>query len=427
VVNMDLLSNQTSALTPVGMAVQTAVVRLGRLITNKLLESGNTQIATLLACEQGENPSQEEHELYLTHLDCALVHNFRNLTALSSLGNHYAAVEDRLLALLAQRARRELNTISEDPPFATRLALETENLLAISPLRGSNDKKLNDLEKKLDVDVRHRMTQLLTKPTTGWSDIMKAQPATPASDLIFWANSLSCAVSAIETIVYRLDPHFNKDPAEEGGRGNAKSYRQLIRQKYSLNRQSLPLHSAPFQRLHGLRWEDDAARLLMERHFYEFALLADNVLLQIQAHLEVWDKNEIHRSARVKSRQINTENFFYADGIRRSLYQLGESLDDAMTCAEKLLQYCSDSGVTAAELIDDEIWSLYPRINRENLKQARLRVRHSDDQFPLSVAHREWISGLTERALAKRAQDGDLTGNLHLQAQVQTHRTSRQS
>jgi hypothetical protein len=423
---MDLLSKQTSAFSPVGTTVQTAVIRLGRLIANKLLESGNTQAATLLACEQGETANREEYELYLTQLDCEIVQNFRNLNTVSALQRRYMTVEDRLLALLAQRARRELNTISEDPPFATRLALELENLLTISPVRGLNSRTLNEIAQKLLINTHDRISQLLSKPTIGWSDVMRTSQSNPQSELIFWANSLSCAISSLESAIYRLDSHFNRDPAEDGGRGNPKTYRQLIRNARNAGHLRLPLQTLPAQRVQGSRWEDDAARLVVERNFHDFGIHADNVLIQIQARLEVWDKNEIHRSARVKTRQIPTENFFYADGIRRSLHQLGESLEDALTCAEKLLQYCADSGVAAAELIDDEIWSLYPRINRENLKQARLKVRHSDDQFPLSVAHREWISGLTEKALAKPAQDEGLLENLHLQVREQTHKTSHQ-
>lgn len=422
-VNTDLHSNQTSANTPVSTAVQTAVVRLGRLLTNKLLESGSSHAANLLACEQSEIPSHEEHELYLTQLDCEFLNNFRNITVLSSLAQHYAATEDRLLSLLAQRARCELNTISEDPPFATRLAHESEYLLSVSPLRGLTGKNLCDLETKLYTAMQNSLSRLLSKSVMGWTDIMRAEPCAPASELLFWANNLLNAISTLEINVSRLDSHFSKDPAEDGGRGNAKTYRQIVRQKHHKVQKRMPLNTLSIQRLHAMRWEDDASQHIMERNFYEFGLLAESILMQIKVCLDVWDKNETHRSARVKSRQIGTENFFYADGIRRSLYQLGESLDDAMSCAEKLLQYCSDSGVAAAELIDDEIWSLYPRINRENLKQARLRVRHSDGQFPLSVAHREWISRLTEQALAKRVPDAESQANPHPQAQEQTHKT----
>ncbi len=424
VVNIELLPKNAAAQIPVGTVVDTVVVRLGRLLTNKLLESGNTQAAELLAYEQDQSPTPEECDLYLGQMDCEIIHNFRNLATLSALQGRYALVEDRLLSILAQRARRELNTISEDPPLATRLAQEMENLLATSLMRGPSALDVATLKNKHTSNLQLRCTELMAKPTITWTDVIKADKALPASDLLFWANRISFAITVLEGTIHRLDPHFGKDPAEEGVRGAPASFTQLVKYKHRpLHR--LPLRTLAAQRLQSNRWDDDASRLLTERNFHAFGICADVVLTQLFERLTAWDKNEIHRSSRVKPRQIETENFYYADSIRRSLHQLGESIEDALTCAEKLLHYCSDSGVAAAELMDDEIWSLYPRINRENLKQARLRVRHSDLYFPLSVAHRDWISDLTERALAKRTEGVELPESLHLPIREQTQKTFR--
>ncbi|MEN9810072.1 MAG: hypothetical protein RLZZ488_1639 [Pseudomonadota bacterium] len=400
-VNLDLLSKNAATLLPVGGVVDTVVVRLGRLLANKLLESGCTTAAQLLTYEQNEAVAHEECDLYLVELECDLINNIKSITALSALQSRLALVEDRLLTLLAQRARKELNTINEDPPLATRLAHEIEAIVSTSPLRGAQGSEFERLQATL-LSASHSTCQtLLGKPHISWTDVMKADKPIPAADLLHWGSRLAQGVSLLSSVMQRLEGFFGKDPTEESNRGAPATYRQLykFRQK--------PLHrvgqgKGPTGKLLRRRWEDESAQLIAERNFHAFAVCVDNVLTTMSEHLDVWDKYEMHRTAKLKPRLIEVENFFYVDGIRRSLHQLGETLEDALICADKLLDYCQENCVAAAELMDDEIWSLYPKINRENLKQARLKVRHSDRFFPLSVAHRDWISQLSEQALAPR-------------------------
>lgn len=401
-VNLDLLSKNAAALLPVSGVVDTVVVRLGRLLAQKLVESGNSSAVQLLAYEQVETTSHEECDLYLSQLDCHLVNNLRNLAALSALHSRYEMVEERLLTLLGQRARRELNTISEDPPLATRLAHEIEAVLSISPVRGPSAEELSALRSIFLQRLTQNSQELMSKPHISWADVIKAEKPLPVDRMLWWASRLSHAVSLIGSVIHRLEGQFGKDPAEDNGRGTSTSYRQIIKHKHRpLHRQTL--ESLPNSRPQTRRWEDESAQLMTDRNFHAFAVCVDNVLAQLSMRLDSWTKSESFRSSKSKPRLLEVENFFYVDGIRRTLHQLGENLEDALMCAEKLLQYCHDSQVAGAELMDDEIWSLYPRINRENLKQARLKVRHSDELFPLSVAHREWVSQLSERALEKRA------------------------
>ncbi|NBW81622.1 hypothetical protein EBR21_07695 [bacterium] len=401
-VNLDLLSKNAAALLPVNGVVDTVVIRLGRLLANRLLECGNPAAAELIVYEADDTPSHDESDLYLSQFDCHLVNNLRTLAALAALQSKYEMLEERLLGLLAQRARRELNTINEDPPLATRLAQEIEALLAISPARGPEAQDFAHFKGRFLAEMTQRCQELLLKNHLDWSDLIKADKPLPAEVLLRWSSRLAHAVATAGSIMHRLENFFGKDPIEDAGRKGGLNYRQIIKQKHR------PLHrvmnlGATASRPQTRRWEDESAQLMTERNFHAFAVCVDQVVAQLSSRLDVWSKNEIQRSAKPKPRLVEVENFFYADSMRRSLHQLGETLEDALMCAEKLLDYCHESGVAAAELIDDEIWSLYPKINRDTLKQARLRVRHSDDHFPLSVAHREWITRLSELALPAKA------------------------
>lgn len=401
-VNLDLLSKNAAALLPVSGVVDTVVVRLGRLMAQKLLESGYTTAAHLLSLEHTETASHDEADQYLTHFDCPLMFELRTATALGALQTRYATSENRILELLALRARRELNLICEEPPLATRLAHELESLLAASPLRGAQADKLSTLQNQRLQTLTSRCTELLTQGPLLWGDLVLSRVPFSMPDTLLWAHRMMQATAHLTGVVHRLDSQFGKDPVEDSDHKHPHNYRQILKHRQKKLREQRVAQTAP-ARPQSRRWEDDAAQLIAERNFHAFAICVDTVIEQLNLKLDLWTKNELARSSRQKNRLLDGENFHYADGIRRCLHQLGESLEDALVCAEKILHYCQENQVPASEIMDDEIWGLFPRINRENLKQARLKVRHSDIHYPLSVAHREWITQITDSALAHQS------------------------
>jgi hypothetical protein len=401
VVNLDLLSKNAAEFLPVSSVVDTVIVRLGRLFVAKLVSSGHTTAATLLALERADTPSQEEADQYLTHLDCPLLNQVRTQVALGALQSSYEAFESKLLQLLALRARRELNQISDDPPLATRLAHELEALLVASPLHSRHTTELIRKQAADLSDLTNLCRSLLDRPALDWSTLVKASSPVPVEETLLWAGQLAHAVSQAGSLMHRNDGAFAKELNDEGDLNRLPTYRQLLKHKHrQLEQQWVPTHTPSKNGMQ--RWEDVSAQLMSERNFHAFAVCVDDVISQLKQKLSVWSRNEIARSSIQKTRLLDVENFHYADGIRRGLHQCGESLEDALVCAEKLLQYCHENQVPAAELMDDEIWTLFPRINRENLKRSRLAVRHSDALFPLSVVHREWITQVTEKALAPK-------------------------
>jgi len=401
VVNLDLLSKNAASILPVSGVVDTVVVRLGRLFAHKLLESGQTAAAQLLALEQTEASPAQEAEVYLTELECPMLTEARQLSALCALAWRSSVLEDKLLELLASRARKELNVITDDPPLATRLTQEIETLLAASPFRGTAGEALEKFQSERLAALTRTCGDLLSRPTLTWSDLVRAKSPTPAFELLNLSSRLVQVLAQLERVFLRVEGLFGKAPGEEPDSLHRVGYKQKLRNKkvHTLHNRAL---KSRFNRVVSMHWEDEATQFVADRNFHGFALCLDNIVAQFSETLEQWCKNEIARGAKQRARLLDVENFIYADCMRRNLHQQGEAFEDAVNCAEKLLSYCQENHVSATELMDDEIWMLFPRINRENLKQARLKVRHSDETFPLSVAHREWIAQITEKALPQR-------------------------
>jgi hypothetical protein len=401
VVNLDLLSKNAASILPVSGVVDTVVVRLGRLFAHKLLESGQTAAAQLLALEQTETSASREAELYLTELECPLMVQAQQLSALCSLSWRAALLEDKLLELLASRARKELNVINDDPPLATRLAHEIETILAASPFRGAAGESLERFQAERLAGLTRTCIDLLERPIVTWGDLVRAKSPTPVAELLSLSSRLVQAVAHLEGVLSRLEGLFIPS-GEEHDALHRVGYKQKLKNKKTQTLHNRQLKSR-FSRVNPEHWHEEATQDIAERNFHSFALCIDKVITQFGEALEQWSKNEIARGSKQRGRLLEVENFLYADCMRRNLHQQGEAFEDAISCAEKLLAYCQENHVSATELMDDEIWMLFPRINRENLKQARLKVRHSDENFPLSVAHREWIAKITEQALLQRA------------------------
>ena len=405
------------------------IVQLGRHLTQRLIDSGHASFAELLLCQHADLPSSEECRLYRLQFDCPLINNVCALSALTTVHSQCWNLEGQLLDLVARRARREMNTINEDPPLATRLAREIESLFATSPTRGFHSHTLLELQNKNLQRIEQSCQSLFKREHMSWDQVMRADETQPVSETIGWAHHLLQAVMSMESIMQRIGDAFDNNPSEDGATGLSLNYRRFVQQKFSSSERTTLYSADTSPPLPALDWQHECAQQIAQRDFYEFALGLERAMKNLSQRLDVWSKNEIYRNSKSKPRRMDLENFLYVDSIRRLLQRLGEPLDDSIACAEKILQYCQDVGVAAAELIDDEIWSLYPRTNRESLKQARLMVRHSDEHFPLSVAHREWITRLTERALAeqdsKRAEP--VQENPHRPTREQHQRSERQS
>jgi len=400
VVNLEMLTKNTASEISVASYCHVAFVQLGRLLTEALSAGGTTSIAQLLVLPQEELEPEKEAEQYRLHLSCNFTSQFQSMTALAVLQNRVIHLETQLLQILAFRARKELNTITEDPPVATILAHEIEALLAGSPVQPNALAGLQGLKSEC-LDVLSQLSQTVAqKGQLSWAELMRVRAEVPDTQLLFWAQRLSQATSILSHTIARLERHFEPQPLDAAEGQTPLSYIQLLK-----NKQKKPPTTHAMQRLQRSSrtefWEKEALSLITEKDFFNFALCVEAVIDQLKCKLDEWNHNDRNRGLKQKARALGIENFHYTDSLRRTLQELGESLEDSCACADKLLAYCRTNQISALELMDDEIWSLFPRINRENMKQARLKVRHTDLAFPLSVVHRDWITQVTELALTQ--------------------------
>lgn len=90
-------------------------------------------------------------------------------------------------------------------------------------------------------------------------------------------------------------------------------------------------------------------------------------------------------------RDLALENAAYVASLERQLLLQGIETDDAKTLVHEALAYASHHGSPCADLLDDEMLRMAPRVSREALVRARLHVRHDDRDYPLSVAARNSV------------------------------------
>jgi|GEM_PF-5212104 len=91
----------------------------------------------------------------------------------------------------------------------------------------------------------------------------------------------------------------------------------------------------------------------------------------------------------LRERNLVLENFHYVRALSRQLQLLGSDGSDARALEKALFAYANEHATGASELLDDEIARLTPRLSRDTISTARVRVRHDDPSYPLSVASRE--------------------------------------
>jgi hypothetical protein len=402
VVNLELLTKNTAAEISVANYCHMAFVQLGRLLSEALRAGGTTSITQLLIVAQEGLAPEQEAEQYRLHLNCRFTSQFQSITALAVLQSRTSQLEAKLLEMLALRARKELNSITEDPPVATLLAQEIEALLAGSPVQPGALAGLQGLKSECLDALMCQSRALAEKGQLSWAELMRLRAEIPDTHLLFWAQRLSQATSALNHTIVRLERHFEQQPFDATEGKSSLSYVQLLKSK----QKKLP-HVHTVQRLQRSSraelWEKEALSLITEKDFFNFSLCVEAMIDQLSCKLDEWNQNDRNRGLKQKPRALGIENFHYTDSLRRTLQELGESLEDACTCADKLLAYCKTNQISALELMDDEVWSLFPRINRENMRQARLKVRHTDQAFPLSVVHRDWITQVTELALIQNS------------------------
>jgi hypothetical protein len=400
VVNLELLTKSPEDKISVARACSITCVQFGRLLVESLSSAGALNIAPLLGIVHDGLEPDAEAEHYALHLNCKAFAQFRSVIALATLQNQYVQLEAALLRLIALRARKELNAITVEPPLATTLAHEIEALRAGSPTQPDASAALLNVKRESLNSFSELSQAVAQKKQLTWTEMVRLDAGLPELKLLFWAQQLIQAVSTLHHSVDRLECHFEAEPLDSAESQSHFSYLQLLKNKQRRKPQMQAVRRLQRTTQTGL-WEKEAQGLIAEKNFFALSVCVETVVTQLSAKVDEWTHHVNNRGLKQKPRALGIENFHYADSLRRTLQELGESLEDACSCADQLLIYCKNNRISALDLMDDEVWSLFPRVNRENIKQARLKVRHTDSGFPLSVVHRDWITQVTELALTQ--------------------------
>jgi hypothetical protein len=130
---------------------------------------------------------------------------------------------------------------------------------------------------------------------------------------------------------------------------------------------------------------------LLEGRPVDACLAVEASLLQSQHLLDLLRHDvEASRTKGAGSghRDMALENAAYGAALERQLRLQGVDAMEATTLVREVVAYAAHHASPCAEILDDEMLRMAPRISREALVRARLHVRHDDRDYPLSVAAR---------------------------------------
>jgi hypothetical protein len=366
--------------------LDSACLALGLTVGRRLFESGHFSFAALSAAralslaEAKEIVSATEAR---SHLPGRLVREAETLASLRYLASATGILGETIEAFLAFLAHTELNHVDSLPVPTARLAADALAYLAIAS------------------GGRARLSATLA-----------AFERTAAT----WEERLARALGNSHPTPLSFDGLLG--PAEE--RLLLDALVVLAERTEALHRALCRLARTRLLAPGNLPWASDRARArdtlfalvvdkpsqdaetalshLVEGRAREAALSLQESIARTAA-LEAALRSE-HMTGRDAApgsarRDLTLENAAYVESLGRQLRLQGVDAAEADDLSRATLDYASHHGSPCAEILDDELARLGPRIPREALVRARLRVRHEDRDYPLSVAARSAILQVT--------------------------------
>lgn len=322
----------------------------------------------------------------------SLISDMLEVTALAHCAHRLESFEQRLLTYHSGQARRELNTIRHAPPLSTAVARASENLQSTSLQGGPLAPLYGELWAKIQSTATAKIDSCQAKPTLNRAEVMTFKSTEVEVWLLTVAHLILSSGENLGQAVRNLIDNAASTslvPLRGEEEGLYKKFSDFLAKRETL---------LDLRRLPESAWSWTRARTLaFERHFVKLAF-------EITAHIELMDTTlnaveALNRCLTVgaqRNRALEFENYLYIDRLGLQLRALGENADEVAKLAEGLFQYVIQNTVPCSEVLEDEIIPLNPCINRETLVRARLELRLNDRHFPLSVAHKEWITQITK-------------------------------
>lgn len=317
----------------------------------------------------------------------SLVTDLLRVRALGNLLDGVVEFETVLRNFLAGRARRHLNTIVLNPAVSTRTAQTLQLLDVISPaeamphlLSPVREKAKSAFDALLALPAIETLGQLGT--FAGEQELTAI--LTCEQQLMGSLRGLACVLERTMQVSREL---LTANDQSVGG---------VTRRHLAERFQALESFGRG-ERLHEMREAlDRAERNLVAGDSLGMILSLGDGLSAAEMLFDDLQRAEVLCSC-VAQRALEAEALLYGNALGRRLVLCGEPIGPTEKLAEAMLGYCRAKGVAPLDLIDEEVHRLVPAVRRETLAKARLEVRLSDLDYPLSVAHKDWVLSNIER------------------------------
>lgn len=326
-----------------------------------------------------------------SHAGTTLITDLLELKAISMLHDLIVSFERQLLTVFSYQARREINTVAVFPPASTHAAKSSEALLSTSVASGPVAPLYESLWNRISAASAETLAQILKKKSVSRAEVRSFKTAECEISLLsmcyFLLSSAECLAISLRNLSENVTT-FSLFPLRNTGEGLYQKYGDYLKHR----EQILDLQLASSR-----EWSLDKARqLTFDRKYIQFCL-------ELESKIEQWthlldNLNRMSQSlgqTMIRDRATEIENYLYVDRLSVHLRGYGETTEEVNRLSELLFKYSIEKNVSCSEIMDEEILRMNPRINKENICRSRLELRMNDRHFPLSVAHKEWVTQIT--------------------------------
>ena len=384
--------------------LQSTTLGAGFELAARLYQGGHAELASIAAYAgnlqafvQDAQSQNWDLNAFVSRVGAPVLTDYRDFSAVELVLSGFEKWEKDLAGFLAFQARRDLNTVRTYPPQATQAARLLETLLCVSPCKNENSSAFATRWRELEAHFQVTLATFLSKPELQRKSLNKGLPQNLSDTLfqtaqqVFTATQCSCHVLAQLVQTMRgAESQQTRVTAEKGFGAVKVLHERLARDLCPSHIESQQLALA------------NAQAFLFERNYPEFCYAMSSIFYGLEKLLaSIRNLDQSFPLSIRHEHALAIENTFYIEGLKKQLIRTGEVPYEVDKLAEALFRYTTQHLVAGSDVIDDEMLKCNPSINRESITRARLDLRLKDTEYPLSVAHKDWISKVADAATAE--------------------------
>lgn len=339
--------------------------------------------------------------------DCRLIRDYLSLISFELCASQVLTCQTQLLQLLVRMSRRHLNTIKVLPAPASSSAQNAEHLLNCSWLLGAHEQRFNSDWACMINQTLPLFTPLLEANTLHLHDLdaplFAESPSCFAAlcqklhdDLLLSLRAASLLTADYTCQLKRLESNPDWITLD-----HAAAEERISRSGGRLLEEFSRILEAELQ-------NSQRGRTLLRHHFNDFlgdvaraTALLDTVLNQLDRYDREWFARQFAYPA------LQVENHVLICTLAHELRMAGEDIDHIEAFARTLKTYSREHRASCARMLDDEIISLAQNISETSVLRALQQTRVSDPDCPLSIRHRNHISGIIKKTEAVLSRIAD--------------------